>query len=464
MKLLKICIVLASLFALLLLCTGTVLAGKRMDSGGQAGRTPPPVGDIDFYDNGNPETAQVALGKLLFFDKILSGNQDISCATCHHPLTDTGDGLSLSVGTAGKGLGVCREATDIRERVPRNAPPIFNLGARQFTRMFHDGRVEWHPDYPSGIKTPAGVDLPEGLDNVLAAQAMFPVTSPAEMCGYTKKKSKKSKRNELAESCATGDVSGTWAALAKRLGKIPEYVELFAAAFPHEIGTQTDISFVHVANAIATFEASAWRADNSPFDRYLSGNTQVMSAAAARGKRLFYGKAKCYTCHSGTFQTDMAFHAVAMPQIGPGRGDDFDGHGDYGREQVTGNLEDRFRFRTPTLRNVALTGPWGHAGAYNSLKAMIRHMLNPVEGLLTYDQKQAVLPSHKDLGSLDFVVMNDPERVDKIASANEQTPVAIGDAGINDLLEFLYALNDPASLDLRTNVPQSVPSGLTLAD
>ena len=83
--------------------------------------------------------------------------------------------------------------------------------------------------------------------------------------------------------------------------------------------------------------------------------------------RLFYGKENCSSCHSGKFQTDLGFHAIAMPQIGPGKGhnsEDYDdGREGFGREVVTGNVNDRFRFRTPTLRIVALTAPYGHAGS-----------------------------------------------------------------------------------------------------
>jgi len=91
----------------------------------------------------------VELGKNLMFDKLLSGNLNISCASCHHSLTDTGDGLSPPVGEGGRGLGVTRDTGSgddaIDERVPRNAPSVFNLGAHEFTVLFHDGRVDLDP-------------------------------------------------------------------------------------------------------------------------------------------------------------------------------------------------------------------------------------------------------------------------------------------------------------------------------
>lgn len=168
---------------------------------------PAPTADSDFYDHGTPAPTKVQLGKFLFLDKILSGNQNISCATCHHPLAATGDGLSLPVGEGGQGLGITRNTglgdDAIYERVPRNATPLFNLGATSMTAMFHDGRVEVNLQATSGFHTPAGDDLPVGiLDNVLAAQAMFPVTSAAEMAGQPGE-------NSIADAAAADNLAGS---------------------------------------------------------------------------------------------------------------------------------------------------------------------------------------------------------------------------------------------------------------
>lgn len=410
--------------------------------------------DADFVSH---SAAKVELGRNLFFDKILSGNMNISCATCHHSLTDTGDGLSLPVGEGGRGLGVTRNTGEFNAgvlmRVPRNAPPVFNLGALEFTVMFYDGRVSLDPLHPSGFTTPAGNDLPPGLDNALAAQAMFPVASETEMAGQEME-------NEISQ--VIGSLPELWDRLAFRLREIPEYVEMFKAAYPGEISNGIDITFVYVANAIAAFEADAWRADNSPFDRFLRGDNAAMSNSAKKGMRLFYGKAGCAACHSGPFMTDQSYHAIAMPQIGPGKGNGPSGKEDYGRENVTGDTVHRYQFRTPTLRNVALTGPWGHAGVYNTLEAVVRHHLDPVTSLYNYDRSQAVLPLLD--GADDFAVMDDPIPVDAIADANELAPVTLNDKQIANLLDFINALTDPSSIDIRRDVPMNVPSGLPLAD
>ena len=258
------------------------------DNKNRSGRSwlPEPVSDADYYDKGAPDSAKVELGKQLFFDKILSGNFNISCATCHHPFAGTADGLSLPIGEGGRGLGVTRDTgvgpDVVHERVPRNAPALFNLGAREFTHLFHDGRVQPNAMFPNGIESPAGFDLPPGLDSPLAAQAMFPVTSATEMAGQAGE-------NAIADAAAAGDLAGpngVWAQLAERLGGIDGYVEQFISVFD-DIDSAQDIRFTHAANAIAAFEARNWRADNSPFDRYPARRTRCDESVGARGHANF---------------------------------------------------------------------------------------------------------------------------------------------------------------------------------
>jgi cytochrome c peroxidase len=425
------------------------------------------------YDFRTPSDEKVELGRVLMFDKILSGNQNISCGTCHHSLTGTGDGLSLPVGEGGKGLGVTRNvgsgADLVHERVPRNAPHVWNLGDNSFHTMFHDGRVTTigGGSFPSGCKTPAGHNLPGNLENVLACQAMFPVTSGTEMAGQPGE-------NTIADAAGMGNLAGpggVWEQLAQRLQAIPEYVTMFQAAFPGDVLGAGDITYAHAANAISAFEGETWRADNSPFDQYLRGDENAMSENAQAGMELFYegdgnGNA-CASCHSGLYQTDQQFHATAMPQIGSGRGSGPNGAEDFGREQVTGDPADMHKFRTPTLRNVALTAPYGHGGAYDTLRAVVEHMADATNSLYAYNSnRQAVLPTHPTLDASNYAAMDDPDAVDRIAAANELDPFAFSDEDVDRIIDFLNALTDPASLDLRSDqdVVYGVPSGLPLDD
>jgi cytochrome c peroxidase len=462
---------------------------------------PQPVADADYYDGGIVTPDKVELGRVLFFDKILSGNKNIACATCHHPETGTSDFLALGLGEGPTGLGPDRQAgtdkaTAVHGRVPRNSPALFNLGAQEFERLFHDGRVESDPNgyFEGGFVTPAKWKLPKGLDNVLAAQAMFPVASPLEMAGQKGE-------NPIADQSSLNNVAGkggVWQLLASRLQAIPQYVERFRAAYPDQVQQAGDINYVLAANAIAAFEAQAFRADDSPYDRYLRGDSSAMGHEVQRGMALFYGKAGCSGCHSGAFQTDHEFYAIAMPQIGPGKADGRDAGywnvtgeqvflEDFGRGRVTVRPEDQFKFRTPSLRNVELTGPWGHDGAYDSLEDVVRHHLDPVASLEAYQCEDEDLPTLKRALELnatgsrlsaewlskrrmegfllrDSWVQEDSTLRGRIAEANELQPVALTDGEVDDLLAFLKGLTDPASRDLADVVPNRVPSGLPVED
>ena len=426
---------------------------------------PLPIIDADYYDGGAPEAAKIALGKQLFFDKVLSGNLNISCASCHHSFTGTGDGLSLPVGEGGRGLGVTRDtgvgAHAVHERVPRNAPALFNLGAMEFTHLFHDGRVQPDPTMPNGIQSPAGMGLPAGLDNPLAVQAMFPVTSATEMAGQAGE-------NPIADAAAAGNLAGpggVWEQLAERLRGIDGYVTQFITVFD-DVHSAGDIRFTHAANAIAAFEAANWRADNSPFDRYLRGERRAMSGSARAGMRIFYSprKGSCASCHSGKFQTDHSFRAIGVPQLGPGKGDGANGYEDFGRERVTRNPANRYQFRVPTLRNVAQTAPYGHSGAFNTLEAMLRHHFDTVGSLYDYDASQVVMPARPDLDAKDYLAMSDADVLISIARASELAAIQLSDREVRQLIDFLHALTDPAMLDMRSDVPRSLPSGLPLGE
>lgn len=396
---------------------------------------------------------RVSLGQLLFYDPIVSGNQEVSCATCHHPRFGTGDGVSLSLGDGASGLGPDRvpDPNNFPEqRLPRNAPALFNLGEPEFSVMFHDGRLEADPSLPHGIRTPLGESMAEGFDSVLAAQAMFPVLSADEMAGHYSE-------NPIAQAVRMGHLSlpgGAWDQIAERVSSIPAYRTQFDAV----LGEGEPISFADIGNVIADFIRFEWRATDSLYDRHLAGE-DALSASQRRGMELFYGEAGCSGCHAGTFQTDHAFHAIAMPQLGPGKAARFESHArDEGRMRVTGVLEDAYAFRTPSLRNVAHTAPYGHAGAYSTLEAVVRHHLDPVESLYAYDRRQAILPALE--GASDWRVMDDPRELAAVAEANDLEPVNLGDDQIADILAFLDALTDPSSLEGRLGIPPTVPSGL----
>lgn len=389
------------------------------------------------------DPAQAALGEALFYDPILSGNRDVACATCHHPMLGTGDSLPLSIGVGGQGLGPERIVGQHRPFVARNAPDLFNRGLPQWRTMFWDNRVAVGED--GRFISPAGEALPAELDNLLAVQAMFPVMAEAEMRGSDNE-------NPLAH-LAGDDYEGVWAALLDRLLAIPAYRELFAAAYPQIPPSQ--LTFAHAANALAAYQSATFTFTGAPWDRYLAGDTAALDEEAKRGALLFYGDGGCARCHSGPLFTDQSVHNLAVPQVGPGKGEA--APLDLGRGTVTGGQVGRYAFRTPPMRNVTLTGPYMHDGAYATLRAAVAHHLDPAAALRDYDPAAHLPPLLQEsfqegeeiwLGQLSTL---DPG----IRPLRPLTP-----AEIDDLLAFLAALTDPAAADLTHLVPAEVPSGL----
>lgn len=252
---------------------------------------------------------RVALGRLLFFDPILSGANDISCATCHHPDLGFSDGRGQSMGKGGRGLGPERTGGAV---VKRGAPTLWNAAFNH--RQFWDGRAS---------------DLED--------QARFPITSPIEM------------DQKPAE-------------LVQELKAIPEYVRLFDEAFP---GTQgTAVTFENTTRAIAAFEQTLV-SDASRFDRYRLGDPTALTPAERRGLTLFRSlKTRCFECHGFPTFANPDFKVIGVPDL-PGQ------EKDLGRAEAGGGPAYERAFKVPTLRNVALTAPYMHNGRYQTLEEVL---------------------------------------------------------------------------------------------
>jgi cytochrome c peroxidase len=442
---------------------GTGLAGATvLLIGGTAAAQglPTAVVDTDYYFNGAPDPAKATLGKNLFWDKLLSGQNDVSCGTCHNPQTGTSDALSLGLGAGAIGTAQMRSAHAAKNRIVRNALSLYNLGAKEFVNFNNDGDLETNTD--GTFKTPAGTlpnpSLVTDLDNISAAQVLFPLMAAREQAGLDS-------ANPLSACALNGDFTCTWNLYLDKIRAVPGYLPLFQAAYP-TITSTADIKINHVANAIAAYELVAFRSDDSPFDAYLRGDTSAMSPKAVNGMNLFYGAANCSSCHSGKFQTDHKFWAVAMPQIGPGRRDGTNG-ADDGRIRNTLKQADRHKYKTPSLRNVALTGPWSHAGAYTSLEAVVRHHLDPVNSLNNYDTTQALLPPvplNSTVVTMNFKEHSNVTKRTTRGSSNQATPVALSDTQVGEIMAFLHALTGESALNTAGLIPHTVPSGIPVAD
>ena len=399
------------------------------------------------------DPALVELGQNLFFDKELSGPRSISCSTCHNPFLGTNDGQTLSRAQGAVGLGASRRHGPISLFLPRNAIELWNRGVEGWDIMFWDGRLS--QDSNGVFLSPAGADTPQGFTNALAAFTILPITPDREMRGFPGELDRNGNFNELGELSDT-DFLDIWERIVARVVNIPGYQSLIQKAFPNQAVEDFDI--VDLGNAVGAFETEAFTALDTPFDRYLAGDKSAMSNAAKRGAILFYGKAQCSTCHAGALQTDFSFSNIAIPQVGGGR-PGFEPL-DLGRAEQTGIDEDRFAFRTPSLRNVRLNGPYMHNGAFNKLEDAIAHHFSPIKSLENYDPSQ-VEPE------LRSTLVTDPsinaELVDRL-DPRLSREVRLNEGQSQDLLAFLDALTDPASLNLFETIPDSVPSGLPLAD
>ena len=414
---------------------------------------PQPLSDADYHSF---SPARAKIGQLLFYDKILSGNRNISCGTCHHHRFGGADGLSLGIGEGGVGVGPARHAgsgeSAIKKRVPRNASALWNLGARAFTVLFHDGRLAIADDFDNGFNSPAEEWLPHGLETVLGTQAIFPMTAQFEMAGNPKE-------NEVA-GALHDRIDAVWPILAKRVRVIPEYGDMFVETFD-DVDEPSEVTISHIGEALAAFIALEFRSNDAPFDDFIAGDMSALSESQARGAALFYGKAGCADCHSGALLTDQKFHALAIPPFGPGRTRRFDPYTrDVGRMGETDDLADAYRFRTPSLRNVALTAPYGHNGAYPTLEGIIRHHLDPQAALDRWTPEMANLPDVPWLEAIDFVVWEDRFEMDRLRRRVDIRPRQLDDAEVADLVSFMDALTGNTARALPLGIPDRVPSGL----
>jgi cytochrome c peroxidase len=399
-----------------------------------------PIGEMPAQD-----PAAVELGRSLFFDKLLSGNRDVACATCHDVSAGLADGRSLAIGTGGEVAGAARRLGPGRQFTVRSAPTLLNAGLGLF-QMFWDMRLAGGN---GAFNIDPGITLPTGLPNLLTAQAMLPVLNRREMRGEPGDRDVFGNPNELAQLDDT-QASAIWNAIMDRLLAVPEYTARFNAVFPGPGRPR----FEHAARALAVFQMQEFTRTRSPFDRYLDRDDNALTTEQKRGGLLFFGKAQCSSCHNGPFLGVQGLANVGAPQIGPGgaKQPPFDlGRGEHEVSEFY-----RFAFRVAPLRNVELTAPYFHSGAYRTLDAVVRHYNDVGDAVRNYDPTQLdadVRPLYRgDQPTVDAVLQTLDGRL--------RQPLGLTEAEISDLVAFLRGLTDPAARNLQSVVPASVPSGL----
>jgi cytochrome c peroxidase len=290
-------------------------------------QAPVGLGDVaSFISQDNPMTrAKVELGRMLYFDKRLSRDSSVACATCHDPSAGWAKNRQFAAGIG-------------RQEGGRNSPTVMN-------RIF-------------GTK----VQFWDGRAASLEEQSLGPIQNPIEM-GFN--------LDELVE----------------RLKGIDGYRLCFETIFKDESGPG-QVSASNIAKAIASFERTVLVGE-SPYDYFnqaepyrklsqddldddpeLAAKAKAAFAAAAahpisesarRGRDLFFGKANCTACHAGVNFADELFYNIGV------------GEKDLGRVVVTKNETETGAFKTPTVRNVALTAPYMHDGSQKTLMEVVEH-------------------------------------------------------------------------------------------
>jgi cytochrome c peroxidase len=402
----------------------------------------------------NPPMVQ--LGQALMFDKLLSGNRDVSCASCHDPALQGGDGLSLAIGTGGTGTGTARAPGDGRHFISRNATSLLNVGLGS-TYIFWDARLSQHAGFPGGpfFGGPGSLStappVPTGLPDALIAQAFLPILSREEMRGRPGDVDRFGNTNELA-MIPDDQPEEVWRAVMRRVLAVPEYVTRFREAFP-TVPVQS-FSFQHAATAIVAFEKEAYTRTNSPFDRYLARDDNALSPAAKRGASLFFGRGMCASCHSGALLGSNSFANVGVPQLGPGTGEG--APLDFGVGDTFDQPFYQFAFRVPSLRNVELTAPYMHNGAFPTLEAVVQHYRDVPKSLREYDGS-LLAPELRPLYHGDQATV---AAILATLDGRFRRPLVLTDEEAADIVAFLKSLTDPTARDLEELIPASVPSGL----
>ena len=387
------------------------------------------------------------LGRNLFHDTIVGLNNDNSCSGCHAATAGFGDTQSIAIGINNNFIvGPDRSGPRNQRRTPMAANTAF------FPNLMWNSRFASLSNDPFDNRAGFNFPPPEGMTlsdkaHLLIAQAFIPPTERVEAAGFV----------------FPGDNYAIRREVIRRVDDVPEYRRLFGKIFP-EVDAGAPITYDMFAKAIAEFEFTLVFA-NAPIDGFARGEREAMTDDQKKGALLFFGKANCVACHAVSGQSNEMFsdfkeHVIGVPQIAPIFGNViFDGpavNEDFGLEQITGNANDRYMFRTSPIRNVSLQPAFFHNGAFTTLEDAVHFHLNVATRARDYDPARAgVKPDLQGpIGPIEPVL----KRLDPLM----QTPVILTHEEFRQLIDFLRKglLDDRAKPErLRKLIPTHVPSG-----
>jgi cytochrome c peroxidase len=353
---------------------------------------------------------------------------------------------------------------DVDRAPPRNTLDLFNRDNSSVTALFWDGRV--HAILNSGnvrFESIQGHFTHDRMQNLLAVQALSPLTTQHEMLGVSGVPSSANlasehanQRNELAigplivHPHSTMRIAeklmirilGTEGAEPSRMQKA--YRQLFSAAYPNR--EVAEITIDDLCNALAHFQELAFATRNTRWDEYLAGDANAISSFEKRGAIVFFGRGRCAVCHSGPLLSDFSFHSLGIRSA---MRDASNGESiDIGRFAVTKNASDMHHFRTPPLRNVTLTAPYFHDGSAHDIFAAIKQHVRPLAMAGQYDESGAHAMPRSLIDSVSPILLL-------------ETPLT--GAEIELLAAFLATLEDSEAMDLSKLRPRNVPSGLDMS-
>ena len=320
------------------------------------------------------QSARFIAGKSLFESKSLSGNRDISCIDCHLDNFHSTDGLPLAIGVGGKGEGVARMQEGHGVLVQRNALSLKGRGDSEFTDLFWDGKVQ----IDNGrFVSQFGNKLPDKFDSILAVASILPTIERDELIG----KKELFKTNDIQKAVEDKVYYSRYLAVSNAINTRINNPENEEDKHLKTVLTNADISIksldlADIGNLIAFFIENNFPCENSPWDSYINSNLNALTEDQKAGAILFYGKGRCVSCHTGKYFTDFSYHSIGTPQGGFGP---HTRQRDIGRAGVTNRHEDLYLFRTPPLTLVRESPPYGHNGAFDTLREVIIHHFNPIE-------------------------------------------------------------------------------------
>lgn len=387
------------------------------------------------------------LGRLLFFDTVGGLNDDNNCSGCHSPTNGFGDTQSIAIGVDNNGIvGPNRAGPRNQRRTPMIANTAF------FPNLMWNSRFASLSNDPFDNSAGFLFPQPEGLSlsylpHLLVAQAFIPPTERVEVAGFS----------------FPGDNFDIRGEVLRRINNVTEYKKRFGKIFP-AVRAGGPITFDMFGLAIAEFEFTLVFAD-APVDKFARGQKNALTDVQKRGALLFFGAARCVECHkvsgeSNEMFSDFAQHVIGIPQIAPTDGNvPFDGPGlneDFGLEQITGNTNDRYKFRTSPIRNVSLQPTFFHNGAFTRLEDAVRHHLDVFTSAQNYNAVAAGVDG--DLTAQMGPIAPVLARIDPILA----TPINLTAEEFRQLVDFVgNGLLDRRAKpeNLRKLIPRSVPSG-----